>query len=185
MNKNPWQVIDKKLVYHNPWIEVEEHQVINPSHKPGIYGVVKFIHYAIAIVPLDEHLNTWLVGQWRYPLNAYSWEVPEGGGKKSHTPLESAQRELLEETGLSARQWTYLQKLHLSNSATDEEAYIFVAQELTMGNSSPEETEVLQLKQLPFEEALEMVLRGEITDALSVVALMRTRFYLSEKGLLK
>jgi 8-oxo-dGTP pyrophosphatase MutT (NUDIX family) len=111
-------------------------------------------------------------------LNQYSWEVPEGGGKKNVSPLESAQRELLEETGLIAKRWTMIQKLHLSNSATDEEAYIFIAQDLTEGQAEPEETEALQLRKLPFEEVYQMVLRQEITDALSVAAILRTKITL-------
>jgi 8-oxo-dGTP pyrophosphatase MutT (NUDIX family) len=178
MEENPWKEISSKSIYSNPWIEVEEHQVLNPVGKPGIYGVVRFVHYAIAIVPLDHNNNTWLVGQWRYPLNQYSWEVPEGGGKKNVSPLESAQRELLEETGLIAKRWTMIQKLHLSNSATDEEAYIFIAQDLTEGQAEPEETEALQLRKLPFEEVYQMVLRQEITDALSVAAILRTKITL-------
>ncbi len=178
MEKNPWQTLNTQIKYSNPWIEVDEHQVINPSGKQGIYGIVKFVHYAIAIIPLDQQYNTWLVGQWRYPLNSYSWEVPEGGGKKSTTPLESAQRELSEETGLTANTWTMVQKLFLSNSATDEEAYVFIAQDLTEGIPEPEETEVLQIKKLPFEEVYQMVLRNEITDALSVTAILRTKIFI-------
>lgn len=185
MNKNPWKTISGIEVYKNPWIVVEEHEVINPSGNSGIYGVVKFVHYAIAIVPIDSQLNTWLIGQWRYPLNAYSWEVPEGGGKKSLTPLESAQRELQEEAGLQAEKWTLIQKLHLSNSATDEEAFVFIAEDITVGEASPDETEELQVLHLPFEKAYSMVLDGEITDALSVASILRTRIYLQQKGLLK
>lgn len=181
MEENPWKTLSSKTVYRNPWIVVDEHQVLTPAGKPGIYGVVRFVHHAIAIVPLDEHNNTWLIGQWRYPLKEYSWEVPEGGGKKTQTPLESAQRELLEEAGLTAGKWTMIQRLHLSNSATDEVAYIFIAQDLTTGKAEPEETEALQIKKLPFNEVYQMVLRNEITDALSVAAILRTKIFLENE----
>ncbi len=183
MEENPWKTLSSKTVYRNPWIEVDEHQVLNPAGKPGIYGVVRFVNDAIAIVPLDEDNNTWLIGQWRFPLNQYSWEVPEGGGNKTRTPLESAKRELLEEAGLTANKWTMIQKLHLSNSATDEVAYIFIAQDLTIGKAEPEETEALQIKKLPFKEVYQMVLRNEITDALSIAAILRTNIFLeNQKG---
>lgn len=185
MKKNPWQILHSKQVYKNPWIEVDEHEVINPSGNKGIYGVVKFVHYAIAIVPIDSNLHTYLVGQWRFPLNAYSWEVPEGGGNKLTDILESAKRELEEECGILADTWTLIQKLHLSNSATDEEAYIFIAENLHEGQAAPEETEQLEIRRLPFEDAYKMAINGEITDALSVIALMRAKIYLQEKGLIK
>src|SRR5438270_9230901 len=114
--QNPWQVKDKQVVYDNPWIQVVHHDVINPSGGKGMYGKVHFKGTAIGILPLDEQLNTWLVGQYRFPLNQYSWEIPEGGGPLGTDPLASAKRELLEETGLVAAQWSTLLDMHLSNS---------------------------------------------------------------------
>lgn len=172
---NPWTTLERKEIYDNNWINVNEHQVINPSGGRGIYGVVHFKNLAIGILPLDEDNNTWLVGQYRYPLQAYSWEIPEGGGPLGLDPLDGAKRELLEETGLTATDWTELQRMHLSNSVSDELAIIYVARGLNMGVAAPEETEDLQLRKLPFEEAYRMVLDGTITDSMSVAAILKTK----------
>jgi ADP-ribose pyrophosphatase len=177
---NPWVTIDSHKIYENNWIGLTEHNVINPSGGKGIYGEVHFKNYAIGILPLDEAQHTWLVGQYRYPLKAYSWEIPEGGGPLETEPLESAKRELLEETGLSASDWIEIQRMHLSNSVSNELAIIYIARGLSLGKSEPEETEELQLRKLPFEEAYQMVIQGEITDSISVAAILRTKILLQE-----
>jgi len=172
--KNPWTTRSSREVYSNKWIAVTEHQVINPSGGDGIYGKVHFKNKAIGIIPLDEQGNTWLVGQYRYVLNEYSWEIPEGGGPLDAPPLEAAQRELKEETGISATQWQLLMRFHTSNSVTDEESFIFLAEGLTHGENQLEETEAdLVVKKLPFQEALKMVMSGEITDSLSVAGILK------------
>lgn len=177
---NPWQVINEKLVYNNPWITLTEYDVINPSGGKGIYGKVHFKNTAIAIIPLDEAFNTYLVGQYRFPLNAYSWEIPEGGGPSGHDSLISAKRELLEETGLVAQQWTRLMEFHLSNSVSDEYGEIFLAQQLTQQEPEPEETEQLVIKKLPFEEVYQMVNKGLITDSMSVAAILKVKLMILE-----
>lgn len=180
MEKNPWKTLESRKIYENNWIGLTEHEVINPSGGPGIYGQVHFKNLAIGILPLDLDLNTWLVGQYRFPLNAYSWEIPEGGGPLHLPPLDSAKRELLEETGLTASHWTEIQRMHLSNSVSDELAIIYLATGLTAGQAEPEETEELSVRQLPFNEAYQMVLRGEITDSMSVAAILKTKILLDE-----
>lgn len=172
-NKNPWTTLSEKTVYENPWIEVSHRDVLTPSGNPGIYGKVHFKNLAIGIVPIDEQGNTWLVGQYRYTIDQYSWEIPEGGCPLGTDPLETAQRELKEETGISAQRWTKLQTIHLSNSVTDEYGMAYLAQDLTFGQAEPEDTEDLKVKKIPLSEALEMTLNGGITDALSILALMR------------
>ncbi len=174
-HKNPWTTLTEKTVYDNPWISVSHRDVLNPSGGKGIYGLVHFKNLAIGIVPLDKDYNTWLVGQYRYTLNAYSWEIPEGGGILGQPALDSAKRELKEETGITATKWTKILDLHTSNSVTDEAGLTFVAQELSFGESAPEETEELVIKKLPFSEAVEMVMNGEITDALAMVSIMKTQ----------
>src|SRR5882672_4877860 len=124
-SKNPWKTLSSEKIYENPWIKVEEHQVINPAGGKGIYGKVHFKNIAIGIIPLDAQGNTWLVGQHRYVLDEWSWEIPEGGGPIKKNILDSAKRELKEETGLTARKWTQLMKIHLSNSVSDEVGFIF------------------------------------------------------------
>lgn len=174
-NKNPWQTLSEKRVYDNPWISLTEYQIINPGGGAGIYGKVHFKNLAIGIIVLDENFDTWLVGQYRYPLDQYSWEIPEGGGPLNEDPLRSAQRELLEETGITAKNWAEIQRLHLSNSVSDELAIIYLARDLSFGEPSPEETEQLIIRKLPFSEAFNMVMNGEITDSLSVAAIFKVK----------
>ena len=168
-----WKTISKKDIYENAWIKVSHHEVINPSGNNGIYGVVHFHHKAIGIIAVDEQLNIVLVGQDRYPLNAYSWEIPEGGCPIGEDNLSAAKRELKEETGLEASQWEPLCKFHLSNSVTDEEGQLFLARNLKAGNSSPEETENLSVKRVTLEEALLLIDRGEITDAITIMGIYK------------
>lgn len=175
-----WKTLSEKPVYDNPWIQVSHRQVLNPSGNPGIYGLVHFKNLAVGVLPLDEQGHTWLVGQYRYPLGAYSWEIPEGGGPLGTPPLEAAQRELREETGLLAEEWTELLRMHLSNSVTDEAGIVYLAQGLQQGPAEPEETEELQIKKLPFAEAFDMVMQGEITDSLSVAAILKARLWMQE-----
>ncbi|GGI27637.1 NUDIX domain-containing protein [Pedobacter mendelii] len=177
---NPWQTLESEVKYDNNWIRLTEHQVINPSGGSGIYGEVHFKNFAIGILPLDEDYNTWLVGQYRYPLKAYSWEIPEGGGSLNKEPIESARRELLEETGMSAKNWKEIQRMHLSNSVSDELSIVYIASGLIQGISMPEETEQLIVKKLPFEEAYQMVLKGEITDSMSVAAILKAKLMIIE-----
>ncbi len=173
--ENPWQTISKKEIYDNPWINLTEYQVINPSGNPGIYGKVHFKNIAIGVVPLDADMNMYLVGQYRFALGQYSWEIPEGGGILGVDPLDSAKRELLEETGLKAARWTELQRMHLSNSVSDELSIIYLAQDLQQFEAEPEDTEQLIIKKVPFVEAYRMVHNGEITDSISVAAILKIR----------
>ena len=175
---NPWTILSEEKKYSNRWIEVTEFDVLNPSGNKGIYGVVHFKNHAIGILPLDENMNTYLVGQYRFPLNEYSWEIPEGGCPLGEEKLEGAQRELLEETGLKAKHWQIILEMHLSNSVCDEAATIYVATGLSQHEAIPEETEQLVIKKLPFDEAYDMVKRGEITDAMSVAAILQTKLLL-------
>jgi hypothetical protein len=87
---NPWKILSEKCVYDNDWITVTEFDVINPNGGEGIYGKIHFKNIAVGVLPLDENLDTYLVGQYRFPLNAYSWEIPEGGGTEKENPLEYA-----------------------------------------------------------------------------------------------
>jgi 8-oxo-dGTP pyrophosphatase MutT (NUDIX family) len=171
---NPWKTLSTRPVYENNWIQLEEHQVINPSGGNGIYGKVHFKNKAIGVIPLDNDGNTWLVGQHRYTLNAYSWEIPEGGCPLGTLPLDSAKRELKEETGIMATHWQQIMTIHTSNSVTDEEGFIFLAEGLSFGDNELEDTEAdLVVKKVPFAEAIAMVMRGEITDSLSVAGILK------------
>ncbi len=183
MEENPWITNSSEMVYESPWIKITKHDVLNPANKTATYSVVHFKGLAIGILALDNELNTWLVGQWRYPVNEYSWEIPEGGGALDVEPVESAKRELKEETGIIAKNYTEIMRMHLSNSATDELAIIYIATGLSFENAEPEESEVLQLKKIPLNEAYQWVMEGKITDAITVAAVLKTKILL-EKGLL-
>ena len=173
--QNPWRTLSSQVRYENAWIRVRHDEVLTPSGTPGIYGTVHFKHLAVGVLALDDEMNAWLVGQYRYPLQRYSWEIPEGGGDPALDPLASAKRELQEETGIEARVWRRLLDLDLSNSVTDEAAVIFLARDLSFGDSSPEPTEALELRKLPFDDAYAMVLDGTITDVMSVAAILKVR----------
>lgn len=173
--RNPWTVLGKHDAYDNNWISVTEYKVLNPSGGEGIYGKVHFKNHAIGIVALDNEMNTWLVGQFRFPINEYSWEIPEGGCEENEDHLEAAKRELEEETGLKALSWTKILQVHLSNSVSDESGSIFLAKQLSQHTSMPEETEQLAVKKLPFEQAYKMVKHGLITDSLSVSAILKIK----------
>ncbi len=177
---NPWTRLGSREVYDNPWIRVREDDVIRPDGQPGLYGVVEMKTWAVAVVPLTADGDTFLVGQYRYTLDDYSWEIPEGGGSKETMLLDSARRELLEETGITATRWSYLGEAHLSNSVTDEVGGIFLAEDLTFGEAQPEGTEKLRLRRLPFSEAVEMALNGQVSDALAVIGLLRADRYLRD-----
>lgn len=170
---NPWTIISSEEKYDNPWINLTEYQVINPNGGKGIYGKVHFKNLAIGIIPFNNDGEIILIGQYRFPLDVYSWEIPEGGGKLGVDPLDSAKRELLEETGLKANKWTKLMEMHLSNSVSDELAIIYIAEDLEQFEAEPEETEQLELKKIHFDDALKLVMNGEITDAMTVAALLK------------
>jgi 8-oxo-dGTP pyrophosphatase MutT (NUDIX family) len=171
-SRNPWRTLASRTVYDNPWIKVREDQVIRPDGAPGIYGVVHYKHLAVGVLPVEDG-DVYLVGQYRYALGRYSWEIPEGGCAADEEPLAAARRELAEETGLRAARWQKMGEAHLSNSVSDELAIWFLATELTQGAHRPEGTEQLRVRRVPLAEALRMVLDGEITDAISLLALMQ------------
>jgi len=174
----PWTRLSVKSIYQNPWIHVEHHDVIRPDGNPGIYGVVHFANFAVGVVPIDSEGFTWLVGQHRYPIDHYSWEIPEGGSLHGEDHLLGCQRELAEETGLLASEWTPLGDFHTSNSVCNESGRLYLARGISQGKAHPDGDEELSVQRLPFLDALAMAADGRITDCISVVGLFRAREWL-------
>ncbi len=171
--KNPWTTVSSRTAYQNPWIRVREDQVIHPDGRPGIYGVVE-TRLATGVIALSPDDEIYLVGQYRYALDTYSWEIIEGGSEPGESPLAAIQRELKEEAGLTADHWEPLGgEIHLSNCHSSERAYLFVATGLHEGEASPEGTEVLEIRKVPVAKALQMADSGEIQDAMTIMALLR------------
>lgn len=175
MENNPWTITGEKKIYENKWIVLTEYAVLNPSGGKGIYGKIHFKNVAVGVVAMDDEEQLWLVGQFRFALDQYSWEIPEGGAPVGTYPLESAQRELKEETGLTAANWKHLQTMHLSNSVSDELAIIYLATDLQQGKAEPEETEELHSKKVSLEEAWQMIENGVITDSMTVAAITKIK----------
>jgi 8-oxo-dGTP pyrophosphatase MutT (NUDIX family) len=171
--QNPWQTLDIREVFDNPWITVTAEDVIKPSGLPAVYGKVSFKQLACGIIPIADNGDTWLVGQYRYTLDQYSWEIPMGGVPRNEDTLAGAQRELREETGLTAKRWERLLDCHVSNSITDEAGCVFVAEELTEGEPEPDDSEDLQIRRLPLRDAVGMAISGEISCLLSMAGLVK------------
>jgi 8-oxo-dGTP pyrophosphatase MutT (NUDIX family) len=179
---NPWTTLSSRAVYENPWIGVREDEVIRPDGLPGIYGVVHFKNRAVGVLPVDRDGTIWLVGQYRYPLAAYSWEIPEGGCPETESPEGTARRELREETGLVAGRLELVATSHLSNSVSDELGYVFRATELVKGADDQEGTERIAVRRVGWEEAWRMYKAGQITDSLSVIAILHEAVRRLEDG---
>ncbi len=170
---NPWRTTDSRLIYKNPWITVREDQVIRPDGTSGIYGVVE-TKIAVGVAAVTPAHELYLVGQFRYPHQCYSWELIEGGVEHGENPLAGIQRELQEEAGLRANRWSPLgSEIHLSNCISSEIALLYLAQDLTPVPNNPDATEVLTVRKVPFQVALKMVQQGEIRDAMSIIGIHR------------
>jgi len=167
----PWRRRARRVAYENPWITIWHDDVVRPDGSPGIYGVVHFASLAAGVVAIDAADRVLLVGQHRYTLDAYSWEIPEGGVGVGEDPLEGAQRELREETGIVASAWREIGRFHLSNSVTDEAGFLYLATDLAEGEAAPEATEELAIRWVPFAEALAMTMDGRISDAIAIMGL--------------
>lgn len=176
---NPWKTLSSSPVYGNKWFAVREDRVVRPDGELGTYSVVSAARLATGIVPLWPDGTVTLVGQYRYPLNEYSWEIPEGGGDLTADPLEIARRELSEETGLEAAIWIDLGRVHTSNCFTDELCHLFLAHDLVQGTATPDPDEVIATRLVTFEEAMRMIADGRITDAISIAGLFRASVHLA------
>jgi len=179
--RNPWKTLSSRTAYENPWITVREDQVIRPDGKPGIYGVVE-TRIATGIVALTPDREVYLVGQYRYAMKQYSWEIIEGGGEGNELPIDTIRRELREEAGLSAQMICQLgSELHLSNCHSSEIALVYIGLGLTSGDSAPEGTEELEIRKIPFQRALDMIRLGAIKDVMSIIGLQRAEQFLRQR----
>jgi len=181
MSRNPWKTLGTTCVYETPWFSVRRDDVLRPDGQPGTYSVVSSARLALGILPLSSDNTITLVGQYRYPVQEYSWEIPEGGGDPAREPLESAKRELLEETGIEAGLWTYLGRCHTSNCFVDEVAHLYLARELSYGEPSPGGDEEIVTRRVTFDEALAMAADGRITDSISIVGIFRLAEHLRSR----
>jgi 8-oxo-dGTP pyrophosphatase MutT (NUDIX family) len=178
--RGPWKILREKRLHETPWIGIDEYEVVTPAGTPGVYTAVDFKHWAVSTLALDDEGYTYVVGQYRFPLQHYGLELPGGGGEKDADPLASAQRELLEETGISAATWQLLYEFHPSKSSTNEKAFIFLARDLTFGAACPDEEEELELKKILFTDLLAMVYSNQIMDGLTVVGVLMAEKALRE-----
>jgi 8-oxo-dGTP pyrophosphatase MutT (NUDIX family) len=169
----PWVRRSRRIGYENPWITVWHDEVDRPDGSPGIYGVVHFANLAVGVVVVDDHARVLLVSQHRYTLDAMSWEIPEGGVPPGESPLDGAKRELREETGVEADDWRELVRFHLSNSVTDEAGVVFAAHAVAHGEASPDPSEDIAIRWVPWSETLAMIDDGAITDAMTILGIHR------------
>lgn len=170
---NPWMVTASSVPFRNDWFHVDKNDVIRPDGSAGEYTIVRFRRLAVGVLPIEPDGSVHLVGQWRFPLGRYSWEIPEGGGEPGEEPLACARRELEEETGLRAAHWIPILELDLSNSVTDEAGIVFLASGLRAGQKQPEATEVLRHRRAAFSDVLARVTDGRIRDSLTVAGVLR------------
>ena len=176
-----WAVRTARTAFENPWLILRHYETTAPTGNPAAYGVVSFKNFALAILPLHDNGEVTLIGQHRFPLADYSWELPEGGGPIGHDPLDSAKRELREEAGLVAADWRQVLSFQLSNSVTDERGFGFIATGLSAAETEPDDTEALQIARVPFRQALDLAVGGEMPDAMTVAMLLRA-YHMAREG---
>ncbi len=168
-----WQKVRGEVVFETKWIRVERHDVIAPTGKPALYGLAFFQNRAIVVLPLFDDGTVPLVGQMRYSIDAYSWEIPEGGAPLDEDPRDGAVRELREETGLIAADLREILHMDLSNSVTDEACVCYLATGLSQAETEPDDTEHFDYARVPFSHLLKAVINGQVRDAITIACVLR------------
>ncbi|HEX8569127.1 MAG TPA: NUDIX hydrolase [Caulobacteraceae bacterium] len=177
----PWRDHGGEQVFDNPWMTVTRHDATAPTGRPAVYGKIHFKNLALAVLPLHEDGTVTLVGQHRFAMMDYVWEIPEGGGPLEVEPLESIRRELREEAGLEATDWREVLRFQISNSLTDERGMAWIATGLTAVPAEPDATEAITVARVPFREALDAVVNGWIEDAMTVATVLRA-YHMAREG---
>ena len=177
----PWVRGEARVVYDNPWINVTEYQCTAPTGRPATYGLVTMKYMGLGVLPLHDDGTVTLVGQNRFTFADYSWEIPEGGGPIDGDPLENIKRELAEEAGLVAAEWREVLHFQLSNSLTTETGVGYIATALAPTTARPDETEDIALARVPFREALDQALAGNMLDMITIAMLLRA-YHMAREG---
>jgi 8-oxo-dGTP pyrophosphatase MutT (NUDIX family) len=171
---NPWRRLASHEAHANPWFRVRHDRVVRPDGQEGDWYVVEGAANA-GVVAVDAAGAVCLVGEWAYPVEAFSWAIPSGGVEGDETPLAAAQRELREETGLTAARWDSLGSFYLSQGLSTQVSHLYLATELRQGAAAPEGTEALSLARVPLAEAWARACRGELRDSVTLVGLAWAR----------
>lgn len=178
-----WKSVGDETVFENPWMRISAHSATAPTGAPATYVVMRPKNLAAGVLPIHSDGTVTLVGQARFPLANYSWEMPEGGAPYDEDPLEGARRELAEEAGLAAGTWREVLRMELSNSVTDERAIAWLAWDLSEVATDPDPTEVIALVRVPFMSLIAEIDRGSVRDAFTVATALRA-YHMAREGLL-
>jgi ADP-ribose pyrophosphatase len=168
----PWKQKSTRQIYQNPWISLREDIVELPNGRTTIYGVVTCSE-CVGVLPFLDPNTVLMIKQYRYVAKRVTWEMPTGGMHRGESREAAAQRELSEEIGYRAEKLTWLSTFHTSKSVVDETAHLFLGEVLVKVELSPDETEFIEVRAFPFEEVLQMVLRSEITDSMTIIGVLQ------------
>lgn len=178
----PWTIVSSETKYKNPWIEVVEDKVIQPDGKPGIYATIAIANgVGLSVLPIDDEGFVYLTREFHYGVGEYTLEVVSGGANKGEPPLEAAKRELKEELGIEAKQWTELGAVEPFTSYARLKAFLFLARGLELGEPHQDGTETIELVKMKLEKAVEMVMKGEITQGQSCTLILKAKLFLENE----
>jgi ADP-ribose pyrophosphatase len=171
LSEIPWTTLSTRPIYSNRWLSLREDLVELPDKRTTIYGVVT-CGQCVGLLPFLDPDTVLLIRQYRYVLRRVTWEMPTGGVHAGEAIEQAARRELAEETGYRAGRLVPVSTYHTSKSVVDETAHLFLAEELGRVETVRDETEFIEVRPFPFPEVLQMVLAGEITDGMTIIAVL-------------